>query len=285
MIDMSMITTLHIINQNSIKMKFSRTFRTNHHRENGEGGCGGGEDDTHHHDPFRLINTIHLHNDDDSDDRDNHKIASRSIPSIKKDYLLPKNIFEWNRTTKLIDHNPHFDDNQSSNMPIIQSLALLLSIFLNYSSLKFASIIQRCSPLSLSIVLRTTIQIFILLEIISVISAQQSSHNRFDYDNIPYYQQNQSPQSSWSKKSSSSFDLPNSFDGGEIEGRKVFIKRNNDGMSLTKQADYIINTDIIVKRKSQLIIEPGVRLAFKPGIGIDVFGSLNATVSSNFDQS
>ncbi|KPM05151.1 hypothetical protein QR98_0036100 [Sarcoptes scabiei] len=229
-------------------MKFSRTFRTNHHRENGEGGCGGGEDDTHHHDPFRLINTIHLHNDDDSDDRDNHKIASRSIPSIKKDYLLPKNIFEWNRTTKLIDHNPHFDDNQSSNMPIIQSLALLLKI-------------------------------------ISVISAQQSSHNRFDYDNIPYYQQNQSPQSSWSKKSSSSFDLPNSFDGGEIEGRKVFIKRNNDGMSLTKQADYIINTDIIVKRKSQLIIEPGVRLAFKPGIGIDVFGSLNATVSSNFDQS
>lgn len=72
------------------------------------------------------------------------------------------------------------------------------------------------------------------------------------------------------------------FTGGEVTGHAVLRRQrslNTFDQSRDDQPDYRITGDIFVPQGAKLEIEPGVRMAFAPRIGITVRGSLLANVS------
>ncbi|KAH9406143.1 hypothetical protein TYRP_013745 [Tyrophagus putrescentiae] len=83
---------------------------------------------------------------------------------------------------------------------------------------------------------------------------------------------------------------PATFTGGEVTGHAV-LRRRNAGSSLPQtfdmsdsdqfhQPDYLITGDIYVPPGARLEIEPGVRIAFAPRVGLTVRGSLLANGTS-----
>ncbi len=83
---------------------------------------------------------------------------------------------------------------------------------------------------------------------------------------------------------------PATFTGGEVTGHAVLRRRNPGGSTpqtfdmsdsdQLQQPDYLITGDIFVPPGARLEIEPGVRIAFAPRVGLTVRGSLLANVSS-----
>ncbi len=83
---------------------------------------------------------------------------------------------------------------------------------------------------------------------------------------------------------------PATFTGGEVTGHAVLRRRNPGGSTpqtfdmsdsdQLQQPDYLITGDIFVPPGARLEIEPGVRIAFAPRVGLTVRGSLLANVSN-----
>nr|XP_046910459.1 protein bark beetle-like [Dermatophagoides farinae] len=161
------------------------------------------------------------------------------------------------------------------------------------------SILSKLFFISILLLLSSTQFLNIIIPVISAQSLQQQSSKHYSRYYPPYVIESQSQQQNQNQNQPSSFNqrqgrindyddqnkLSSTFDGGEIFGQKILAKqssyRHDDYTTAKNQkADYEIRSNILIHQNSHLIIEPGVRLAFSPGIGIIVHGSLNATGTS-----